>query len=321
MTTPVQPQLRNNVARVTLICAQMVAIIFAGVAGTASTAARFAVAAPSQVTGVVFEDYNANGVKDTTSSLSNDGTGVVGVAVDRGVGGVTVTAYDNTGAAVGTTTSVSPSGAYVLDVASAAGPYRIEFSGLPAGYQPSFHGPTGGADSNGTSVQFVKDGNTGNVNFGILRPDNYCQNNPTIVANCYRFGAANAGNTNESAIYRFPYSAGSDNILTTPPYDVPAPTQLATFGQVGSTFGLAYARNARRLYASAYFKKHAGFGPVQITHSIHPMMQARSMSSTRRRTRWLAHSPCQTPRRMRTTRPTTCATTSTHRGMRWARLH
>jgi hypothetical protein len=231
----------------------------ASLAGGLALPAQSVQAVTSQVTGTVFEDYNANGVMDTVSSLTNNGTGVVGVAVDRGVGGVTVTAYDAAGASVGSTTSTA-NGQYALSPTS-AGPYRIEFTNLPTGYQPSFHGPAGVAGSNGTSVQFVAADNTGNVNFGILNPDSYCQNNPSIVANCYNFGGSNSGNASAAALYRFPYSAGSDSTASTAPYDIPVPTPLATMSQVGATFGLVYARNAQRLYAAAYFKKHVGFGP------------------------------------------------------------
>ncbi len=246
-----KPASSFSLFRIGIVVVQIGAAIGLGIRPTALPA----LAAPSQITGVVFEDFNSNGAQDTTTSLTNDGSGVVGVAVDRGIGGVTVKAFDNTGAEVGTATSASPSGAYTINVGAIAGPYRIEFSGLPTGYQPSFHGA-----NNGTSVQFVPDGNTANVNFGVVLPGNYCQNNPTLYTNCYRFGASNGANASLAALYSFPYSAGS-NGATIPPYDVPAPALRATVSQIGVTYGLAYARGTQRVYASAYFKKHAGFGP------------------------------------------------------------
>lgn len=209
-------------------------------------------AATNQVTGVVFEDFNSNGVQDSGLTINNAGSGSVGVAVDQGVGGVTVTAYDANGNVAGTTTSAAPSGAYTLDLP--AGSYRIEFSGLPAGYVPAQHGP-----DNGTSAQFT-DGTTP-VNFGIVLPGNYCQNNPEIFINCYHFGASNSGNANQPGLYSFPYNAGSNDLVNTAPYDLPAPTPRTVFSQIGATWGLAWSRSAKRVYASAYFKKHAGFGP------------------------------------------------------------
>lgn len=214
--------------------------------------------ATGTISGTVFNDYNSNGTFDTAATLANDGGGTTGLAVDTGVSGVTVTAFDSNGAAVGTATSAA-NGTYTLS-ATGTGPYRIEFTSIPTGFQSSFHG----ADS-GTTVQFVPDGTSTNVNLGIARPSDYCQNNPTLVTNCYNIGnqlsSSNApflDVSGRAAIHAFPYSSGA---LTTPGALAPAPTSLATASQVGATWGLAYSRTARTLFAGAFFKRHAGFGP------------------------------------------------------------
>ena len=252
---------QSSLARI-LPLAALAALIASTVAASAlPTPQRVnAAGARSQVTGVVFEDYNANGVFDQTGSLANNGTGTIGTAVDRGIGGVTVTAYDISNTVAASTTSVSPSGAYTLSL-MLPGPYRLEFSALPKGYQPSFHGS--GPHSNGTSVQFVPDGVTADVNFGIIAPDHYCQNNPTVVANCFHFGGADQANASEAALYSFPYSSGSNSTsnASIPSYDTPAPAKRLALSQIGTTFGLAWARTTGRLFASAFFKKHTGFGP------------------------------------------------------------
>src|SRR5438552_3857533 len=54
-------------------------------------------AAAGTVTGTVFQDYNANGVRDSNKIINNSGSGSISVAVDRGVSGVTVTAYSSAG--------------------------------------------------------------------------------------------------------------------------------------------------------------------------------------------------------------------------------
>ena len=226
--------------------------------GTLGTVASPAMAAPSQITGTVFEDFNSDGVQDTTSTISNSGSGTVGVAVDRGMSGVTATAFDNAGNAVGSAIS-GLDGTYAINIAVPNdGPYRVEFSTLPAGYQPSFAGP-----GDQTSVQFVPDGNTAGVNFGILLPAKYCQDNPTLVTCLYRFGNQINGDNNAlSTMVSFPYAAGSDGttLADIPAYDVPAPTTVVVANQTGPTWGLAYARGTRRLFAAAFMKKHAGFG-------------------------------------------------------------
>jgi hypothetical protein len=205
------------------------------------------------ITGTVFQDYNANGARDTTTTIPNSGFGTTGAAVDRGVGGITVTAYDAGGAVVGAATTAAD-GTYTLNAAG-TGPYRIEFTNLPAGYHP---GPRGA--NNGTSVQFVPDGNSSNVDLGIVFPADYCVDNPEVATNCYVFGDQVNGPYNANpTVVSFPYSAGS---TTTTNIDQPAThATMLRANQVGTTWGLAWARTTRRLYAASFMKKHAGFGP------------------------------------------------------------
>ncbi len=200
--------------------------------------------AAGNITGTVFQDFNSNGTQDTAGTL--------GTAVDKGVAGITVNAYDAGGNLQGTTTS-SASGAYTL-TATGTGPYRIEFSTLPTGFAPSARG-----SGNGTSVQFVADGNTSNVNFAINKPAEFCQNNPTLCTSSYVFGdQVNGANNATSVMVSFPYNG------TGSPYGAtrtPAPGSLATAQQVGTTFGLAYQRTNKTLFTSSFYKLYAGFGP------------------------------------------------------------
>ncbi len=220
------------------------------------------------ITGRVFQDFNGNGTYDTTSTINNDGFGTIGVAIDRGVSGVTVSAYDSAGAARGSTTT-DASGNFSLS-ATGTGPYRIEFTNLPSGYYPSTRSTDsvqGGSSTNsGSTVQFVDNANTSNVNLAINYPTDYSQNNPEIVASMFEQGDAVTGpNSAASAILSFPYSAGSTDTsgsATESLFDVPNvnPLDIAS-SQIGPTYGIAYARKSRLIYAAAYFKRHAGFGP------------------------------------------------------------
>ncbi len=132
--------------------------------------------AAGTVTGRVFQDYNGNGVYNTAGNAANP-------AIDKGVSGVTVTAYDNAGAVRGTAVTGND-GTYSLS-ATGTGRYRLEFTNLPAGYFPSARSTdsvNGGTTTNaGTSVQFVPDGSTSNVNLAINYPDDYSQANPRIA--------------------------------------------------------------------------------------------------------------------------------------------
>lgn len=201
------------------------------------------------ITGKVFHDYNANGLRDTTTTINNNGAGTTGVAIDAGVMGVQVTAYDTGGAAVGTAVTVAD-GSYSLAV-SGNGPYRIEFTSIPVTFQP---GPVGsGADGSGTTVQFVSDPNAANVNLGLVCADQYCQNDPIIATSCFVFGdAVNGPNANQPAIVGFAYDAVGAS---------PNPLHIADTNQVGPTFGLAWQRSSGSLFASAFMKRHTGFGP------------------------------------------------------------
>lgn len=224
------------------------------------------------ISGRVFQDFNGNGLFDAAPTITNDGFGTVGVASDRGVAGVRVTAYNSAGlnATTGGFVATDSAGNYSLttnDVGS--GPYRIEFTVLPTGYTPSARSTdsvNGGAATNsGSTVQFASTPAT-NVNLAINYPADYSQSNPEIVAAVYESGNQITGANNGQEVLRsFPYSSGSSDSsvgATESFFDIAASTPLGMLAnQVGPVYGLAYARRTRLLYAGAYFKRHVGFGP------------------------------------------------------------
>ncbi|MEP6947250.1 MAG: SdrD B-like domain-containing protein [Acidobacteriota bacterium] len=245
----------------------LITLLSAGLIGFGALSLDFASEAQSKagsddvimaavITGRAFQDYNGNGVYDTTSGLNS---------IDKGVAGVTVTAYDATGVARGTAIT-DAAGNYTLS-ATSSGPYRIEFTTIPNGYFPSARSTDsvsgGSATDSGSTVQFVSNSSTANVNVALGRPADYCQNNPQIVTSRFAQGAQNGAYSNNPAIYDFPYVSGTsytDTVVAN--YDSPATHSLTTkVGAVGTIFSLAYNRSANRLYAGSYFKRHAGFGP------------------------------------------------------------
>ena len=121
----------------------------------------------------------------------------------------------------------------------------------------------GTATTSGSTVYFVKDGNTSNVNLAINRSEEYCQNNPNIAIGCYVKGAQNGANSNLDVLINFPYWAGTVFTDPTPAnYDIPgAHSIVLKANQIGPTFGIAYSRATRRIYSAAYFKRYVGFGP------------------------------------------------------------
>ena len=216
--------------------------------------------AAGTISGTVFADYDSDGFRDPN---------------EPGLGGITVTAYDSAGDVQGTTTSFAticvgagtpiaactgpntPAlGSYSLN-ATGTGPYRIEFSGWPTYLQPARHG-TG----NGTSVQFVPDGNSANINFGLHNPAEYCQNNPNIASSCYSNGDPLLAPTgafpaaDRPALVEIPF---------VPPNTGPGSNNyLATGAQIGAIWGLTYQRSSQTLLAAAVVRRHSGFGPGGI---------------------------------------------------------
>lgn len=209
------------------------------------------------ITGQVFQDYNGNGLYDTSG-----GTSAAPSAVDRGLGGITVSAYDAGGVLAGSTATAT-NGTYTLS-AGGTGPYRVEFTNVPATYFPSARSTdsvAGGAATNaGSTTQFVTDGATANVNLALNQRGAYCEDNPEICSQLYGVGSADQ----PEAVFTVPYSAGSTRTTGgTPVLDFQSPgnTSLASTDQVGTTFGISYERRSRRIFVASYMKKHAKFGP------------------------------------------------------------
>ncbi|MFZ4663302.1 MAG: SdrD B-like domain-containing protein, partial [Caldilineaceae bacterium] len=202
---------------------------------------------PAAIAGKVYQDYNSNGQLDTDPDA----------AIDASINGVTVTAYDPNGNACGNTTS-DTNGNYSL-TPTCNGPWRLVFSTLPAGYEPSTHGV-----GNGTSVQFISAG-ASNVNFAVQRSEDYCQNNPQLCTVLSRYGINSGVNGNAVVAATFPYNAGSNAAgpygggFTA--YDTPAPGLNRTFSQLGSLYGIAYSKQRKSLYLGALMKRHMSFGP------------------------------------------------------------
>ncbi|MCA0353764.1 MAG: hypothetical protein LCH85_17360 [Chloroflexi bacterium] len=198
--------------------------------------------AAATISGRAYRDYNANGVIDS---------------LEPGISGVTVTLYNASNTVVGTTTT-NATGNYSLTDSDPiyTGPYRVEFSDAPATVKS---GPMG--SNSGSTVLFVA-GSTASANMGFNNPANYCQDNPTLVTNCFSMGRQDqAPSSTFHSIVSFPYTAGNTGNSPAPGVDSPAPTDLAFGAETGPTFGLAWQRSSRSLFASAVMKRHVGFGP------------------------------------------------------------
>ncbi len=242
----------------------------------------------ADISGVVFQDFNANGVRDLTTTVTNaNSSGSVGAAVDRGLARVVATATCVTGlgpdGAYGTADDVRTT--YPAATTAAAGTYSISTASTPPvsgtatnpacrvsftwdganalngtvpndlfGMYPTFQG--GGSN---TSTQFVNDGVTANL--GLNYPSDFCQNNPTLATTCFTFGAYDS--TSRTHLYSFPYNGTTPYKAYTdsPAPTFPAPTPVTANLNIGSTWGIAYHKPTKLLVNSAYLKRHIGVGP------------------------------------------------------------
>ena len=197
-------------------------------------------ATPSGMTGVVFRDYNANGVRD---------------AHEPGVPNVTVTAYpaSATGSTGSVSTTTATDGSFSL--ATGSGSWRIEVTGLPPYL---FDGAAGS-----TTVVFADDG-ASQVNIGVNNPNEYVGSNIRLATSIYYHADRSGSNR---ALLTFDYNAGcvdanldgSCDNGDPNGFDTPAPSVEATQTDIGTTWGLAYDRNTDALYAAAFMKRHTKF--------------------------------------------------------------
>lgn len=211
------------------------------------------------LSGQVFRDGNGNGVRDSG---------------ERGVPGITVRAFANgTPETLAGTVTSGADGSYSLSGVS--GSVRVEFeipaAGCNADSAVDFSAPN--AQHYGSSVQFVDGAATG-VDFGVLNAAEYVVSpNPTMFTSFMYGGNAKSGTVsgNAPALYSYAYknsgrAASLGSVPTYPgeavsPGNAPDPVVVLKQQQVGTTWGGAYSKQAKRLFVSAFLRRHAGMGP------------------------------------------------------------
>jgi hypothetical protein len=204
----------------------------------------------AQVSGVVYKDFNGDGVRSYTVATP--------LAGEIGIGGITVNLYSSTGLVATTTTSSATgtaAGTYSFTAGITSGTiYRVEFVNLPTG---SFDGAKG--TNSGTSVQFVTAPST-TASLGINDPADYCQAIPNFFIPCYVNGNPTGGGTAgpEGVLVTLPYNATSPTGTTTG--NTPQESAIALNNQLGTVYGVAYQRQTKYVFTSAFVKRHSGLG-------------------------------------------------------------
>lgn len=178
---------------------------------------------------------NTYGVKDTN---------------EFGVEGVMVMVTDSTGAIVGSPTQTDASGAWSVNGTS--GDVRVEFSNIPAYLASS---PVNN-DSN-TTVQFIADGGTANLGLHDPADFNNQDYDELRIANLVSrngdpLGGGNTATQNAFQTYLYNSQGYGPNDVTT----------LAKAEDIGSVWGVAYQKETKTLFTSAFMRRHSGFGPL-----------------------------------------------------------
>ena len=211
-------------------------------------------AVQAQVKGVVFRDFDLNGVRSDT------------LPIEVGVAGVTVLAFvDLNKTPVQALTDALGNYAFSATDIPVGMPVRIEFSKLPTG---DYNGPYG--TGSGTSVQFVK-APAEQVNIGINYPADYCQRTGVrLIVPCYVNGnSQTTTDVNGNLVADEKQSAKADVLVdiayeasgTASPSNFP-PSHLAFGSQVGAVWSLAYQRRNKKIFSAAVVKRHMSFGPL-----------------------------------------------------------
>lgn len=205
--------------------------------------------ANSQISGVVFRDFNGNGIKDNTVSFN-----------EPFAEGVTVKATLPSG--THHTAVTNSSGAYSFSVMQipAATKVRIEFSGLETGDFSSSNG-----SGNGTNVQFTTAPDVA-INYAINAPEDYWNNtaasNPPLMAVNSRRGTTNSFHSGQYTLLQIdnntsgPANPADQNVVT-----ADTSKKIMHHYQTGSVFGLAVQNKQERFFVSAILKRASGFGP------------------------------------------------------------
>ena len=212
--------------------------------------------------GVAYRDYNGNGSRDGAAE-----PGVEGIQVKLFINGTTPAKDQLIGTAV---TGVN--GAYNFSspvsgrAANAGEKVRIEFA-IPLSASCDrvsnlYDFPSKSAGSYGSSVQFIV-GPAATANFALNYAGEFVAGlSPDIYVPCYVNGDPLGGGESgtRDAFVKVPFTASGRPLMNGG--TGPNPIHLASNSQVGTTYGVAFSRQAKKIFAGALMKRHCGFGPL-----------------------------------------------------------
>ncbi len=220
-------------------------IVMAAIALVAATMGSIslsgAAAGDPPISGSLFADFDRDGSIDAGEFVADS-------SLSFPPGGITVNAFDATGASTtcGVTTGTPPQ--YSCDVTGLTGStFRVEFelaaADLTAGWAETFAGP----DST-TGTQFVTAGSV--ANFGFVPPSS-CpvggSSEGVIFTTCQVLGQRTSG--------------GPQDVLVTTDYDLSSGVSvLGEKSDLGAIWGVAYDQWSQTLFTSAYLHRGVDLG-------------------------------------------------------------
>ena len=193
------------------------------------------------ITGAVHVDYDQDGNIDAGENNPDD----------YPPNGVTVTAYDSTGASVLCVGPTASDVAYSCDTTTIGdGPFRVEFVIDPADVAAGFGDTLVTSGDYGPAVQVVPAG--GSTNYALV-PPSACDltEGGELWTTCFVNGDRDSGGLTDTIV-----ELGYDNVQD--------PAKIADKNVTGSVWGLAYDQYDDVLYASAFLKRHVDLGPEGI---------------------------------------------------------
>lgn len=194
----------------------------------------------ADISGMVFADYNGNGVHDVSVDYE-----------EKGKAGITVTAYEPSGAVVGAPVTTGFDGSYTIST-SYSGKARVEFTWAT---DNDWLNPS--VSNGGTQVQFVSAPTT-DVNLGIMNPVMYCEADPQVVTieNVRGPLSSNGGEiTIKSSYVSDAVGTGSIESSTDTDHNI-----SVNVGQTGSVWGLAYNKQCEKIFVASNLKGQVEVG-------------------------------------------------------------
>ncbi|TXF83553.1 hypothetical protein FUA23_21585, partial [Neolewinella aurantiaca] len=208
------------------------------------------IAGPGVIGGNVFNDYNNDGTDDGTDEIGQEEALVQVYNCDDELICETYTDED---------------GNWFCDNMTDGETYRVEFSTPLQSYlQPSYAGV-----DNGTNVQFITSPHC-EVNYGVVDPADYCQENPQFSLACYVLGDPQFHTTQEAVLEASLLSgafspssmfgpvgpSGTGNAQ--PPVSQSHIVNALT-ADIGTVRFMGYHRESNTILVASYMKRYAGF--------------------------------------------------------------